>query len=60
MVVCCLGSNDPEVLPMRTGSNDVGASAVETGESNFDSALTRSAHRLYWYSEAPCFNGFGW
>ena len=46
MVVCCLGSNDPEVLPMRTGSNDVGASAVETGESNFDSALKRSAHRL--------------
>ena len=49
-VVGYIESNDPKVLPMRTGSDGVGASAAGTGESVSDIALSRLAHRLHPHS----------
>ena len=39
MAVCHLGNDDSEVLPMRTGSDSVGASAVGREESVSNAAL---------------------
>ena len=50
MVVCHRENDDSEVLSMRTRSDGVGFSAVETGESIFDTALGTLAHRLHWHS----------
>ena len=44
MVVCHLGDDDPEVLSMRTGSDGVGATTVETGESASDATFGRVGH----------------
>ena len=60
LVVCNLGHDDSEVLPMRTGSDGVGVSAVGMGESIFDTALSCLAHRLHWHSWVPCSIGYGW
>ena len=50
MAVCHLGNDDSEVLPMRTGSGSVGASAVGREESVSNAALGHLAHRLHWRS----------
>ena len=45
MVVCRLGDDDSKVLPLRTGSDGVGPSAVGMGESMFDIALGHLVHK---------------
>ena len=55
VVVCHLGDNDSKVLPLRTGSDGVGTSAIGTGESTFDTALSCLVHSLHRYSWVPCF-----
>ena len=53
VVVCYPENNDLKVLPMRTGSDGSGASAVEMGVLNFDTAHDGLAHRLHWHSDMP-------
>ena len=50
VVVCRLGNDDYEVLPMGTGPNGVGVSTIEMGESIFNIALSHLAHRLHQHS----------
>ena len=60
LAVCNLGHDASEVLSMRTGPDGVGVSAVGTGESIFDTALSCLAHRLRWHTWVPCSIGSGW
>ena len=60
MVVFRLGVEDPEVLPVRTGSSGVGASAVRTGESLCGTALDRLVYRWHWHSQVLRAERSGW
>ena len=53
-VVRHLGAEDSKVLPVRTGTDGVGASAVGTGESLHGTALGRLVYGLHWHSQVPC------
>ena len=55
-----LGAEDSEVLPVRTGINGVGASAVGTGESLCGTAPGRLVYGLHQHLQVPCFIEPGW
>ena len=52
-VVCRLGAEDSKVLPARTGTNGVGASAIKTGDSLCGTALGRLVYRLHCHLQVP-------
>ena len=56
MVVCPLGAEDSKVLPMRTGTDGVGASAVGMGESPCGTTVGRLIHGLHQHLQVPCFH----
>ena len=54
------GIEDSKVLPMRTGINGVGVSAIGTGESHRGIAPGNLVYRLHWDSQVPCFIESRW
>ena len=50
-MVCCLRAEDSKVLPVRMGTDGVGACTLGMGESLRGTAASHLVHRWHWHSQ---------